>query len=293
MSLKYLFLAAVSFRFRTNNFRTFHENRPQSEIWLVFNKWLQFTYFYISPSYWAMTPLFRQVTLCHLEEYEVLNRSTFNDNNIGWIDSLAKNYSRNFFGVNSSQFKNWLLWNFHLLLAFKDSGCDPLASDLDLVEIGPGFGAVTSLVARSTGVESRKIFSLDSMEMNNCLKIVHERVLNSYPNIKYVDAIENSEFRHLIQKDLGAYFLIAFWSLTEVPLRERKRFEDLIVNADFSIIASNRVFEGVDNFEYLEEFARRNGLEIRYVELNEIFGEGLPGYSRKHRLYLIRQFRNM
>jgi hypothetical protein len=96
----------------------------------------------------------------------------------------------------------------------------------------------------------------------------------------------NSEIhKNLADVPESPYTLFAFWSFTEVNISERAFYSDLLKNSEATIIACNNFFEGVNNFKYLDNLAIELGKEVRYIDFLTIFGNSIPKFQQKHRLY--------
>ena len=257
-------------------------NQNKSYAWKTFYVYLLFTVRHIAPRDWARTPLIRQVTLVQVAKLEPEILKKISGSLSGMIHDLAVNYAFAFRKIGVELFKNWLLRNAILLTAFGRAGYDPLQARCSIAEIGPGFGAVTTLAATS---RSRLIYSYDTNEMQAIAKEVEKEVLKGTSKIMYRPTNNLNQQESLSIPD-EEYSWVAFWSFTEIPLDDRKDFLALFENANYSLIATNNFFEGVNNFEYVEKLAEEIGAKLEYLELKSIFGSNLPTYMQSHRLYL-------
>ena len=86
-----------------------------------------------------------------------------------------------------------------------------------------------------------------------------------------------------------SYCLIAFYSFTEIHPDERIKYYKLLHDAEYSIIVTNKQFEGVSNFDYLEKLAQDLNQKFSYIELQTIFGPDIPKCVKYHRIYLLQR----
>jgi hypothetical protein len=279
--LHYLYLARSSFFKRKKAKTETHEVGSRS--WNCFRYFLKFTTDYIPPKNWARTPLIRDVTLVHI--HELPSNVEYSDVQVEFakeISYLAQRYSRAFAGYTEKEFQNWLTRYVVLLQTFKDQGVNPILTKSTLLEIGSGLGAALTLCAEKPG---RKVVALDLVEMKPIQMYVSKEVMR-YP--LQFEFRTSHEFHNNVRTIEIPYFVVAFWSLTEIALDERSQYESLISKAEFSLIASNEEFDSVQNFAYLDDLSRKLKKVITYKTVGEIYGSDLPNYAQKHRVYLLR-----
>jgi hypothetical protein len=266
------------------NKQVFPKLQIGSKVWKQYNKWLHFQIKYIDPRDWGNTPLIRDVTLVQTNPLLGKSLKKISMDNVNHIKNLAANYNKVFRGFETEEFVNWLNRYFLMLNAFEDQGISPLLGDQALCEIGPGFGPVMALASR----KKERFHSFDTFEMQIIAKYACENVFRGNSNIEYhpTNLVDEGSLEFTPKEKFA---LIAFYSFTEINLAERVKFHALIKNCEYSIIASNEKFEGVDNFEYIEELAETIGSKSQFKSFEDIFGNSVPNYVKKHRLYLIRK----
>jgi hypothetical protein len=257
----------------------------KSNVWRQYSAWLVFQLLYIGKKDWARTPLIRDVTLVQVNPLSAEYIDKIGTQALSEITSIANGFSQCFRGIETKDFFNWLCRNQLLLRSFEHRGVSPLSDGLVAAEIGPGLGPVTSLLAKSP----REIFSYDTFEMQEVQKYVESMVIKSSEKIQYhITNLEKDDTVKIPEKT--NYFVIAFYSFTEINVLEREKYVELIGNSTYSIIASNQNFEGVNNFDYLENLGKTINKEVSFLELQEVFGSGIPNYVKKHRIYLFQSY---
>lgn len=201
------------------------------------------------------------------------------------IKDAAQKYKVAFSGIDEFSFRNWITRNYLLANTFDDRGFRPFSDNYALIEIGPGLGAVLTLANLS---EPRAVYSYDTFQMQEIFSAVQNKSEEDFLKLQKIpiNSPESAEILTLVEKETN---LIAFWSFTELKENERARYLDLIRNAKHVLIATNEYFEGINNFDYLEQMARKLNKDIHFKSLSEIFGDNLPSYQKNHRVYLIRK----
>jgi hypothetical protein len=228
--------------------------------------------------------LIRDVTLVQTNPVSIECTSQIGIAATSEIQSIAKEFSKSFRGLGCSDYFNWLC-RYHLMLSsFEYCGISPLSGGLAVAEIGPGLGPVTSLLSKS----ALEIHSFDTFEMQNVAKYVESNVIQPRKKTQYHAMNLASRNWTTLPSDVN-YFVIAFYSFTEVNIDERKKYFKLIENAEYSIIATNQQFEGVSNFDFIEKLARELNQKVIYLGLQDIFGSAIPNYVKNHRIYLLQR----
>jgi hypothetical protein len=266
------------------NKQVFPKLQIGSKLWQQYNRWLIFQIKYIDPRDWGNTPLIRDVTLTKTDPLQRKVLETISVENVNFIRNLATGYGNAFRGLEIEEIVNWLNHNFLMLNAFEEQHISPLAGVESLSEIGPGFGPVMALASR----KKRSFYSFDTFEMQIIARHVCENTFKGSSNIVYqpTNLVDEGSLKFIPEEKFA---IIAFYSFTEINLAERVKFLPLFKKSEYSLIATNEKFEGVDNFEYIEELAEKIGAECQYKRFEDIFGTVIPNYKKWHRLYLIRK----
>jgi hypothetical protein len=253
-----------------------------SKIWSQFSQWLIFQVTYINPRDWARTPLIKDVTLVQTNPISLENAGSIDAKTLVEIQKIAIKFSSAFNGLEAKSYFNWLCRYKLMLDSFQECGMKLTSGELEVAEIGPGLAPVTSLLSNST----RAIHSYDTYEMQLVAKYVEESVILPKTKITYHPMnLENGKSAELPAS--SPYCVIAFYSVTELSIPERAKYFGLIENAEFTLIASNQYFGGVDNFEYIEKLADELKLSSSYKQMGEVFETEIPGYVKNHRIYLL------
>ena len=254
----------------------------ESKVWKQYSAWLIFQLQYIRKRDWARTPLIRDVTLVQVDPVSAEDMDKIGTDALREIALISHEFSKCFRGLESKSYFNWLCRNHLMLISFEHCGASPYSDGLAVAEIGPGLGPVTSLLSKSTP----KIYSYDTFEMQEVHKYVESMVIKPNERIQYHTTNLEINDKVKIPNEMS-YFVIAFYSFTEVNLNEREKYFELIRNARYAIFATNQHFEGVSNFEYLENLAKVLNKKISHVGVQEIFGLSIPNYVKNHRVYLL------
>ena len=256
----------------------------KGDVWINFNNWLRYQIKYISSEFWAQSPIIQGVALVNLDEEYERDLRLISVQRRREIDEIAALYSQTFQLPQETEFRNWIVRNSVILNSFPE---DPIkssdASDV-LVEIGPGLGAVISLCLRSNW---KKIYSLDTFEMQSIFGAVvnkYQSLYSRYQAISVNDVRNKKPFK--IEGE--PLTVLAFWSFTELKLEERTQYFEVFRAAKQILIGTNENFEGVNNFEYIENMATSFGMEFTWKSMADIFETDLPKYQRQHRIYNLR-----
>lgn len=199
------------------------------------------------------------------------------------IDSLSEKYARTFDVITRPQFRNWITRNFLIATAFSEFNVDPVSDSECLIEIGPGLGAIISLALES-GCEA--IYSLDTFEMHYIYGAVSREFPEKFDRVKQITVNDIRTLRPFTVPNQNSTVL-AFWSFTELTESERKDYFGIFGSAKRIIIGCNKQFEGVDNFQYIENLAKTLDMDLRWKTLGEIFTTEIPSYQKSHRIYLL------
>ena len=253
----------------------------KSEVWSSFNKWLHFQINFISPKDWARSPVILAVAGGYSERIK-LDAITFSNFDRATSKGIAKKYSAAFRGFKEDDFRDWILKVLACVRAAeKLTEMSLINSGISVAEIGPGLGSMAGIAIEHS---SPNFYSYDTLEMQTIQRYVTESLDISENRCTFFPINSQINRNHVGVPD-SSYVLFAFWSFTEVNISERAFYSDLIKNSDATVIACNNFFEGVNNFEYLENLAFELGKEVGYIDFLSIFGDSIPKFQQKHRLY--------
>jgi hypothetical protein len=252
-------------------------------VWINFNAWIRFQLQFIDSRFWATSPIIRGVALVNLDTTYEFDEFRIPSDKRQTINSLSVKYSSTFDVVTRLQFKNWITRNYLISRAFSEFNVDPISDSEDLVEIGPGLGAIISLALIS---DCKEVYSFDTYEMQATYSAMARNFPNQFSRIRNITINDVRTLRPFAIPS-GDYTVIAFWSFTELTEKERCDYLDLFKSAKRIIIGSNEEFEGVSNFRYIENLAISLGMSLYWKTMGEIFATELPPYQRNHRIYLL------
>jgi hypothetical protein len=253
----------------------------KSNVWSSVNEWLQFQIRFINPKDWARSPVILAVAGGYSEKNN-LDSLSFSKSHEETATELAQKYQSNFRGFRENDYKNWILKVCACLrTAEKMTGMSLINSNYSIAEIGPGMGSMAGI---AMAYSSPNFYSYDTLEMQTIQRYVTMSLGISESRCTYFPINSEIVKSHADLPD-RPYVLFAFWSFTEVNIFERGYYYDLIQNSVATVIACNNFFEGVNNFEFLESLAIELGKEIQSTDFLTIFGNSIPKFQKKHRLY--------
>ena len=254
----------------------------RSEVWSNYSKYLLFQLKFIRLHYWAQTPLILAVAGSYAFNYSIDPLKKKNAKS-DLIENLAKKYSETFQGYTIEQFENWLI-TYKILMEAFNSNKKKLQKVSTVAEIGPGFMSFGSLVLSQ---ENMTYFSYDTFEMQLLQKRISSEILDKQLKLEFVPTNLSADGERPLPVPDSKYSLFAYWSFTEVEIRDRERFKNLFRFAEYAIVVSNPTFEGTDNFEYLQNLGREIAKEISSVSLDKVLGPQIPSYMKSHRIFLL------
>lgn len=284
LRLQFLWLAL---RYPNNNLSitSIQSIESDGEVWNNFNKWLRFQTRYVHKKKWANSPVIRAVTLVHTSKFDEQDLSKISPEIFSQIDDAISKYLNVFNGMDERNLKNWFIRNYLLTEAFSNLGYSPIIDSGSLLEIGPGLGGVLSL---SMLQNHRNLYSFDTIEMQEIYRALDEKFLFEQSRLKLVPVNTTTGKFHLANES-AIENIVAFWSFTELKESDRDRYTELFSKAENILIASNEHFEGINNFDYLEDLATQLQMSVSVKNLGEVFSTSLPGYQYNHRVYLLRK----
>jgi hypothetical protein len=256
----------------------------QGDVWINFNKWLRYQIKYISAEFWARSPIIQGVALVNLNEEYARDLSLISLQKKREINEIAAVYSQTFRFPQEPEFRNWIVRNSVILNSFPEYPIKSSDASDVLVEIGPGLGAVISLCLKSNW---KKIYSLDTFEMQSIFGAVVNKYQSHYSRYQAI-SINDTRNKKPFKIDGESLTVLAFWSFTELKIEERTQYFEVFRSAKQILIGTNENFEGVNNFEYIENMASSFGMEFTWKSMADIFETDLPKYQRNHRIYNLR-----
>ena len=282
LRIKYLWLAI---RHPRRNYRRNLSDTQllHGEVWNNFNKWLTFQVRFIHQTKWANSPIIRAVTLVNTSNFEQSDLSRISPEIIVLIEKTVDKYLENFDGIEAQEFRNWLTRNYLLCETFAENGINPILDDGTLLEIGPGLGGVLSMAAFAN---TKRIYSLDTAQMQEVFSALRNDFHSELDRIIMIpvntfDQIDLPDHESRIEN------IVAFWSFTELKLEDRGKYLNLFKKAQRVYVACNEHFEGINNFDYIEELGEQLSMSVKSKSLQQIFNTPLPRYQQKHRIYLL------
>ena len=256
----------------------------KSNVWSSFNKWLHFQIRFINPRDWARSPVILAVAGGYSESFN-LNAITSSNFDKVISTEIAKKYSVAFRGFKEEDFRNWILKVLACVRAAeKLAELALINSEISVAEIGPGLCSMAGIAIKHS---SPNFYSYDTLEMQIIQRYVTKSLAISENRCMFFPINVKKE-KTFVNVPIKPYSLFAFWSFTEVNISERAFYSDLIKNSCAAVIACNEFFEGVNNFVFLENLAIELGKEIQYTDFLTIFGNSIPKFQQKHRLYTLK-----
>lgn len=168
------------------------------------------------------------------------------------VEKVSYAFSNSFKGVPQDAVFHWLrTYQF----GFTEFISDPAAlsdflENTVIVELGAGVGANTAVHA-SLSKEGVFVFDIPPM-----LKLQKQTIGRVAESLQMSDVRFFSDPEVLMRSVEGKrYIVISYWAFTEFPISLRDTLKPLIKDSEATFIASNSVFEGTDNKDFLEAYA--------------------------------------
>ncbi len=272
LSLKTAFCAhRKGFEYRTF---PFHDSVLPTGVWGEFTKVFEVYFQKISAREMLDSFIVRRTMLpASSKDFELFtqNRAIVKDYFKGTevpelVQQLLETVPETFNGVHRPVIENWLwsyYWPFYL---FREHISRDSVIDTMPVELGAGTGLFNLSIGGATGKCRTAVFDLPvALHLQ---KIVADVLANH--KILVPNTYRTSDLDELALQVLDEpYSVYSFWAFTEFPSELREKTLPLFQKSDFSIIASNPVFEGVDNRHYFETLAERMpGKSVFYAPID-------------------------
>ncbi len=82
------------------------------------------------------------------------------------------------------------------------------------------------------------------------------------------------------------YLFIANWSLSEIPLSYRKKFERIIINSSYILICFQEKFENINNLKYFKNLKKYKLKKFQVKIIENKFYNGNFFNKQKHYFFL-------
>jgi len=241
----------------------------ESYIWNQMNKMLRFNIKYLTLPGIVRSPILETVTSPHLFRYKIDLELESNTNRI----KAAQIYSR-IFDIDEKNFYNGL--NYYLIILCKlfDRTNFNNLDEYNILEIGPGLGILDLFFH----LEGAKLYSFETEEMRFLQSLISKK-------IKMFDASSNFIFNDysLVKEPFG---VVSFFAFTEMDLITRKSLMSTITRADWVVMVSNYSFEGIDNFDYLENIFSDKFELVNRFKIEQLGILDMPNFAKQHEAFL-------
>ena len=140
---------------------------------------------------------------------------------------------------------------FHLSVLIDEFGLD-IKKIKKVFEFGGGYGCMARIFSKINS--NIKYFSFDTFWVN-LLQFYYLK----YNNLDVGFSKKNKFFLNSDSKKIENYFnsdnnslFIANWSISETPIKFRKRFEKIIIKSNYILISFQENFENINNLQYFK-----------------------------------------
>lgn len=203
-------------------------------------------FFFINYPYIYMTMVYSNKKNINIEKQEILKSKQFKIIN----SSVLKKNQFNI-DIKNNSFGNIIhqIYNLNQLLTFIEKSSSKVIIK-NVLEIGAGYGSLFKIMKILYPNIKYNIF--DSIIMN--------KIQSYYIKKSNISILPN----YVSEKSLSKYsdkkidLFIALWSISEIPINNRKKFEKIIFNSKFSLIGFQNNFFEIDNKSYFEKLLSKN-----------------------------------
>lgn len=133
---------------------------------------------------------------------------------------------------------------------------------------------------------SKRIYSLDTAQMQEVFSALRNDFYSELDRIIMIPVNTRKQI-DLPDHENGIENIVAFWSFTELKLEDREKYLEIFKKAQRVYVACNERFEGINNFDYIEELGEQLSMSVKFKSLQQIFNTLLPKYQQKHRIYFL------
>lgn len=257
-------------------------------IWDNLNEYIRFQINFIDPKYWAKSPVILSVSGGHNQVFwrNVCDSKGISPDSHKKLYDLASRYSEMFLGFQAMNFF-YSLSGQRIALEFArlkyQSEIHQSALD-NIVEIGPGFGGLSSSVLLSDQV---KYTGIDTPEMSAIFKTIVSNLFVSNGNIRVME--NDSLSIESLENELQSVDFSVFgqWSFSEIPTNLRKNYLKLIALSRLSLFISNSKMNDIDNFLYFKDLSLKLSKSLDILSIQDILGNHLPSYLAKHKVFIL------
>ena len=203
-------------------------------------------FYFINFPYIYMTMVYSNKINISIEKREVLNTNSFK--------VINKNQNKFDIDIKNKAYGNIIhqLYNLNQLLNLSKKYKKNFKFK-NVLEIGAGYGSLYKIFNILYPTSNYHIY--DSKIMNKIQKfyITKSNILDS-PIF-----LSEKSLHRLVTKKFDLF--VALWSISEMPIKNRRIFEKIILNSKYSLIGFQKNFFEIDNKKYFESFLIKNNIK--------------------------------
>jgi hypothetical protein len=240
-----------------------------SAIWRSMNHILRFNLRYTSLPGMIKSPVINAVTSPNMFNYKIKVKPSNNLN----IEKTAKDYAEIFL-TDENKFKNALMYHLNILCTLFERDNFKFINSKNILQIGPGLGLLDYFLY----LEGAELYSFETNEMSYFQELI-------YSQIRKINLESKVYFRDysLISKPFA---VISFFAFTELDMCSRELLLSTLKNADWIVIVSNANFEGISNFDYLNNVFSTDFILKKNFSIGELGIANMPNYAKNHEAFL-------
>jgi len=202
------------------------------------------------------------------------------------IEDEVGNPVRYFLYPNSSG--NRINHVFHLSVLIDEFGLD-IKKIEKVFEFGGGYGCMARIFSKINS--NIKYLCFDTF----CVNLLQFYYLK-YNNLNVGFSKKNSFFLNSNSKKIGNFFsnnrntlFIANWSISETPIKFRKKFEKIIRKSNYILISFQENFENINNLKYFKKLKKKISNKFRTKILKNKFYKGNILKKQNHFYFLAKK----
>ena len=269
--IKWLFKSVILFKNYPINgeLRNIPKTKMNSEIWIEMNKLFRFNLKYLTLRGLIRSPILETVTGPHLINYQISKDMGSKRNR-----ETAANYYSQIFDIDVCKFHNGLNYYLIILSELFDDIDFRFVNGSKILQVGPGIGLLDLFLS----LEGAEMYSFETHEMRILQNLITSQVqaIDKSTGFKYEDYTKLSE----------PFGVISFFAFTEMDLDTRTNLLSIFERADWLVIVSNYLFEGIENFSYLESTLNDSFKIAKKIKIGDLDILGMPNFARQHVAYL-------
>ncbi len=152
-----------------------------------------------------------------------------------------------------------------------------------IIEIGGGYGCMTDIFFK---INKKINYTIYDMYEVNLLQYYYLKMNGFNPKLNSIKNKTNliNKLDHLKRLKNNS-LLIANWSLSEFPLKFRKKFISTIKNSKYTIISFQKDFEKIDNFKFFMRVINKLGSD--YTSKIDTFDHYNNSFLNKNKHYIL------